>query len=283
MDAIMLYLKKRGIRFFRNIKFKNTKVRHIFNKEDFFNILNSRINEFDNVIIIAHGAPNGILTTTNNPNHQYRTYISLDETKNFHNDFVFAISCSTANEFGQHCIADGAIAYLGYLVEIGGLFSSFSKNANNVPKRINTDVDTIIKHIFCEEVCSNYERFLREPISVQVLKEMFSYNLEKRVSSLLDKNPLQIYEEYNILIPKDYYQKYFVKIVLQVLSILDEVINRLVCLGDCNYISASYLSYRKTSGISSQKMREELEQNTFYKKIKSDLYKAYLYKLIEKF
>lgn len=276
MDAILLCMKKSGIRFFKNIKFPNTKVTRFHAKKNFMGLLRARTRNFDNVLLMAHGSTNGILTTTLDPSHRYTTYISMEEASVFKNDFVFAVSCLTANEFGQRCVNEGAIAYLGYQVEIGCLFSSYSNDYTNVPKRINTAVDTIIKHIFIEELSRAYERFLRKPISVQVLKETFSFLLEKRIAQLLHMNVDQIYEEHNIKITKRDYQKYVVEIILRVLTYLDDIIQRLVCIGDSNYISSSYITYQKLDGVTSEMLSNELKHNRFFIALKHDAYKNFL-------
>lgn len=276
MDAILLCMKKKGIRFFKNIKFPNTDVVRFHKKDNFLGLLHSRTRLFDNVLLMAHGSNKGILTTTHDLNHQYTLYIDLSEAKSFKNDFVFAISCSTANEFGEKCVEEGAIAYLGYQVEIGCLFFSYSKENSSIPKRINTAVDIIIKRIFVQELSKAYEKFLTEPISVQLLKEKFSYSLEKRVSSILDKSVDQIYTEFGVKISDRDYKKYVASIVLNVLSYLDEVTERLICIGDSNYISSSYLEFRKLKGIGPEQLLIELERNPFFINLEHEPYKAYL-------
>ncbi len=273
MDAILLCMKKRGIRFFQKIKFQKTKVTRFHKKDNFLGLLCDREMYFDNVLLMAHGCAKGILNPTRNLSRPYEIYISLNETRNFRNDFVFAISCLTANEFGERCIEEGAIAYLGYQVEIGGLFSSESKE---IPKKIRGAVDIIIKRIFLEELSLSYEKFLTELISVQLLKEYFSFSLEKRISSIANMTPEEIYNEFDIKISDRNYQKYFVATILNTLSYLDEVSNRLICIGDSNYISSSSLISRKRNGLDSATLLNELENNQFFVKLKHTLYKKYL-------
>lgn len=280
MDAILLCMKKRGIRFFSSIKFPNTIVVKFHKKDNFLGLLHRRKEEFDNILLMAHGSSKGILTTTHDLNQQYTIYISIEESYVFKNNFVFAVSCSTANEFGQSCVDKGAIAYLGYQVEIGGLFSTYSEQNFNIPKRVSTAIDTIIKSIFIEELSYSYEKFLREPISVQLLKEIFSFSIEKRISHLLNMSPEQIHISFNVKISERDYEKYVAGIVLNVLSYLDEVSRRLICIGDSNYISASYFVYRKQEGVNSSDLLSELETNKFFVELQHEPYKAYLRNLI---
>ena len=156
-------------------------------------------------------------------NEPYKIYISKTETHVFQNDFVFAVSCLTAHEFGQKCIDNGAISYLGYQVELGPLFSSYSTSITNLPKRVSTALDTIIKHIFVQSLSVAFQEFLCNPISVSTLKELFSYLIERRISELLTLNAEQIYSKYNIKICERDYNNYVVALVLRVLSHLNEI------------------------------------------------------------
>lgn len=276
MDAILLCMKKRGINFFRKIKFPSTSVCRFYGKQNFLDLLHLRLKNFDNVLIMAHGYNNAILTTTHDPNHHYTPYITEDEAYAFKNDFVFAVSCLTANEFGKRCIDEGTIAYLGYQVEIGCLFSSYSSEYTNVPKRINTLVDTIIKHIFINSLSQAYEEFLKKPISVQVLKERFSLLLETRISSLPCMDANQIYEVYKVKISEGDRQKFVVEIVLRVLSYLDDILPKLICLGDSNYISSSCITYKKNEGIDSDTLSKDLESNRYFIAMSNIAYKEHL-------
>lgn len=280
MDAVLLCMKKRGIRFFRKIQFPNTDVIRFHKKDNFLGLLRSRKDAYDNVLVMAHGGTSSILTTTHDISHPFEIYISLSETKAFSNNFIFAVSCLTANEFGKQCISDGAIAYLGYQVEIGALFASHSLQKSNIPKKVSTAIDTIIKRIFLDELSKSFERFLKEPISVQLLKEIFSFSLEKRISQLTEMTPDRIYEVYGIKINEHDRQKYFLTLVLNELSFLDDVSKRLVCIGDENYISASFLNHINTDGRSAPFSLTDLESNSFFKSMHHEGYKEYLRALV---
>lgn len=276
MDAILLCMKKRGIRFFKRIKFQNTDVIRFHAKNNFLGLLNTREREFDNILLIAHGSSKAILTTTHDYNTPYTVYISADEVNAFQNDFVFAVSCSTANDFGKRCVDEGAIAYLGYQVELGCLFYSYTGKNSNVPKRITTAVDTIIKRVFVEALSFAYEEFLTNPYSVRVLRERFAYLLEKRIAQLTNMSAKQLYEEYNIKITECDCDKFVVDIILRVLSYLDDILPRLVCVGDENYISASYITYRKRNGADNESLLKELESIEAFKALSHNRYKQYL-------
>lgn len=276
MDAILLCMKKRGILFFRKIKFPTTNVVRFHSKDNFLGLLRSRCNEYDNVLIMAHGANHAILTTTTDLHEPYVPYIGKKETDALENDFVFAVSCLTANEFGKCCVEKGSIAYLGYQVEIGCLFTSDPSPQSNVPDSIITAVNTLVKHIFIAELSKAYEEFLKTPISVRVLKERFAFAFEKRLAELLDMSTEQVYNKYSVKISERHYTAYAVKMILNVLAVLDDILPKLICISDENYISSSYIRFRKEAGFSSNEISEELEANPYFQKLAHDEYKRYL-------
>lgn len=282
MDAILLCMKKSGIRFFGKIKFPNTDIVRFHAKKQFMELLKTKIKNFDNVLIMAHGSKNAILTTTTNPAQKYAVYISSEDTFVFKNDFVFAVSCLTAHEFGKSCIDNGAIAYLGFQVEFGSLFSSYSKKNSVLPKRVSTAIDTIIKHIFIEELSRSYEEFLTTPINVRTLKERFSFLLEKRIAALTSLTPKEFYEQYGVKFSDRDYKQFVVNLVLRVLSCLNEILDHLVCLGDENYISSSYISYKIHSGVNRDQLLKELESLSAFQNISNIMYKQYLREIILK-
>ena len=281
MDSILLCMKKRGIRFFKNIKFSNTNVLRFHAKHNFLGLLGTRTKEFDNILLMAHGSKEAILTTTHDPMNHYMPYISQQDTKVFENDFVFAVSCLTANAFGKSCVDNGAIAYLGYQIEIGSLFDSYSaKKSRNLPKRIATVVDTIIKRIFIEELSKAYEEFLKNPINVSILRQRFSYLFEKRIAELSAMSSSQVYATYGIKIREADLKKYFVELVLNVLRILDDILPKLICIGDENYISASYITYKRNEGISNEEVLEELQNNVYFNELGHIEYKRHLKEML---
>lgn len=147
---------------------------------------------------------------------------------------------------------------------------------SNVPGSIITAVNTLVKHIFIAELSKAYEEFLKTPISVRVLKERFAFAFEKRLAELLDMSTEQVYNKYSVKISERHYTAYAVKMILNVLAVLDDILPKLICIGDENYISSSYIRFRKEAGFSSNEISEELEANPYFQKLAHDEYKRYL-------
>ena len=276
----MLKMYKRGIRFFHTIRFQNTNVKRCHEKYTFLQHLRNNSQISENVLIIAHGAKHAILTTTHNPANQYEVYIASDDCDAFCNDFVFAISCLTASEFGQSCIDSGAIAYLGYQVEIGNLFNPGISDNNLIPKRIRISVSTIIKRIFVSELAECFEHFLLNPVSVEVLKERFSFALEKKISELTETSLEEIQSKYNIKIYERHYKQYFVTLVLETLALIENINSKLICIGDSQFISPTFVSAYYRAGMDKDTIISSLEKNLLFQKL-DERYKTIIQQRIE--
>lgn len=279
MDAILLCMKKKGIRFFGSIRFPNTDIARFHEKTGFLGALRSRRSNYDNVLIMAHGYDDSILTTTRDPGHPYRRYIGCDDVGAFENNFIFAVSCLTANTFGKKCIERGSIAYLGYQVEISCLFSADPNPESCIPGSVITNISTLIKHVFIESLSKSYEEFLQNPISVNVLRMRFSFEVEKQLSMILGMTSKEIHQKYNIKLNERHHAAYTTNLILKTLEHLDEVLPRLVCIGDENYISSTFIRFRKEEGFSAEDILKELEQNRSFIDLQHEKYKAFLKEL----
>lgn len=269
-------MKKRGIRFFNKIKFSNVEYVKFHRKREFLQLLNKRKQEFDITLILAHGAPDCILTTTNDIAHPYKRYINITDTTAFVNNFIFAVSCDTANEFGQESICNGAIAYLGYEVKIEKIFST---QGINIPHRVSIAFDTIIKHIFIEELALSLEKFTHQMMSVQLLKEYFSFSVETRISKLQEMSEEEIFEEYNVKIKTSDYTRYTPEIILKELVELGETARHLICLGDENYFYYGFIEQMRNVGESSSKIIAHIKNSTFFQQMQHQPYKDFLIKV----
>lgn len=275
MDAILLCMKKRGIRFFGRIKFPNTDIVRYYTKGEFLSHVRSRKFEYDNVLFMAHGAEDSIIIPVFRL-QKYIRYITEEEADAFKNDFVFAVSCSTAKQFGRKCVEKGSIAYLGYEVQLGSLFSCTNENNRTFPKHVRKSIDLIVKHIFINALSSAYEEFLRNPISVKVLRERYAFLLEQSIAELSDMTVDELHMRYNVRISDHEFNKYFVYLASMTLSYLDEILPCLVCLGDENYISPTFIKYQMEQGKDRDSLSQELQENTSFQKIQNQQFRTYL-------
>lgn len=251
MELIQLCMKKRGIRFFSKIpkELKKTIVssrcKSYSTKEGFLAELARRENEYDMILIAAHGAEDKIiipitqfdLYRQENPersNEKYRSYIELKDTRFFKNDFVFAVSCLTAQEFGPALVKNGVIAYLGYDVIIENLF-----NVSNIciSSRVKELYEIVVKRIFVRELVQAVTRFLVDMQNVLVLKQWFAFRLEKSLIEFFSMSVEEVYDAYGIRINKDIWHRNKQKLQIQQLNFLGEINRHLIIIGDPQYIS----------------------------------------------
>ena len=251
MELVQLCMKKRGIRFFAKIpkEFENkincSKYKCYTTKERFLAELARRENEYDMILITAHGAENKIIVPITQydsyrqehperSNDKYRPYISLEDTRFFKNDFVFAVSCLTAQEFGPEVVKNGVIAYLGYDIIIENLF-----NVSDIcmSSRVRELYETVVKRIFVRELVQAVTKFLNDMQNVLMLKQLFAFRLEKSLVDFFSMSAEDVYTTYGIGINKDIWNRNRQKLQIQQLNFLGEINRHLIIIGDTKYIS----------------------------------------------
>ncbi len=245
MKIIHLYMSKLGIRFFKNIKyfmkqkFDDKIYYNCFREKEFINKLSITKDDYDMVLITTHGSEDAIVIPHKakdriNFNSNFKRYIKLDKTKHFKNNFVFAIACNTAVEFGPKSIDNGCLAYLGYETQIKNIFYI---NDLNMCKKVRKTYEEIIKKIFVEELVNSIYKFITDFQNVKMLKQWFSFHLEKRLINFFNMSVEEIYENYNYKVDKNIWKKNKPKLTVMQLNFLKESNNHLICCGDPNYIS----------------------------------------------
>lgn len=251
MELVQLCMKKRGIRFFAKIpkefenKINTCKCKCYSTKEAFLTELERRENEYDMILIAAHGAEHKIIVPltqrelyrqerSQGASRGYRSYISIEETKYFKNDFVFAVSCLTAKEFGPAVVKNGVIAYLGYDTIIEGLFDVSEVNMSS---RVRELYAAVAKKIFIKELASAVSKFLNDMQNVKMLKQWFALHLEKSLVEFFSMSAEEVYATYNIGINKDIWNKNRQKLQIQQLNFLGEINKHFIIIGDPEYIS----------------------------------------------
>lgn len=251
MELIQLCMIKRGIRFFAKIpkEFENTSLisnyKNYTTKERFLSELARRENEYDMILITAHGAEDKIIVpiTQFDPyrqehpersNDNYKKYISLKDTRFFKNNFVFAVSCLTAQEFGPAVVKNGVITYLGYDVSIENLF-----NVSGIcmSSRVRELYEAVVKKIFVKELVQSITKFLNDMQNVLMLKQWFAFRLEKRLIEFFSMSAEEVYATYGIRINKDIWNSNRQKLQIQQLNFLGEINRHLIIIGDPKYIS----------------------------------------------
>ena len=148
-----------------------------------------------------------------------------------------------------------------------------------MPGSVITNVNTLIKHVFIESLSDSYEDFLRNPMSVKLLRMRFSFEVEKRLSMILEMTPKEIHEKYGIKINERHYAAYATNLILKTVENLDEILPRLVCIGDENYISSTFIRFRREAGMSGEEILRELESNQSFVDLQHAQYKSYLREL----
>lgn len=244
MKVIHLYTPKRGVRFYSKVKgilkssLEKVEYTYFTDKKYFFEELSRELDEYDVVLILAHGAEDSIIVPRPywdalNHDTQYKRYIFMEDTDKLKRDFVFSVACCTAMEFGPKAIENGALSYLGYDI---GIERIFSVQDLKIAKKVRKFYELQIKKIFVEELADAINRFIYEFHSVNMLKQNFLFRLEKRLICFFNMTAQEIREEYNYGIDENIWNKEKPKLRMLQLNFLDELGQHMIICGDPNYI-----------------------------------------------
>ena len=267
MEILHFYTEKKGVRFLaRSRKLLSESLGSewylpYWEKPEFLSRLMKNRDEYDVAVITAHGSEDAILMPwpeAERERHRsaYQKIMDIKDTEKFRNDFVCAIACSTALEFGPRAIENGTLAYLGYEIVIQPLFQVSDLG---ISKKVRETCEMVMKKAFVEEFADAFQCFIREFQSVKVFRQNFSFRLEKRLIRFFRMGVDEIFEAYGCRVDEGTWRKNRPMVQLLQLNFLKEVNRHLVCLGDEGYISA--VGFRYTSVIP-EKIRNRLIKNT---------------------
>lgn len=271
MEILHFYTAKKGVRFLvhtRNLLLESLgseSYRYYWEKNSFLGRLNRNRDEYDVAVITAHGSDDAILMPRPIAEREYHhsDYIKImevEDTEKFRNDFVCAVACSTALEFGRKAIENGTLAYMGYEIIIQPLFQVSDRG---ISKKVRETCEMAIKKAFTEEFADAFQHFIKDFQSVKMFRQNFSFKLEKRIIRFFKMSADEIYKVYGYKVDEGIWRKNRPRVQLLQLNFLKEVNRHLVCLGDEEYISAVGFRY---SPVISEKTRHRLRNVCFKNK-----------------
>lgn len=225
----------------------------------------------DVAIITAHGGHNSILKATRYEN--YEKVIDLSQTTLFQNDFVFALSCSTAKNFGPSSIQNNAFTYIGFDDYIGQVFQIKSDKY----KRLYRNITLMIRNIYMNSFTLEFSKFLKECMTADEFIQSFSYRINFEILKLYKMPIDDMNKKYNVkfLDKDDKVIKQTIK--LELISKFDYFSKKMKVLGEENYIPWFFIKDQ-----TSEKLHEVLiksdkidKKNNRYKIfLQSEIYKA---------
>ena len=242
MAVLQFYKKSNGIRFYNSELKRLKKSVHAdtyiscSDSRRFLDILNNRLDNYDVVIIVAHGSKNSILAVQpefKRANGLYIHDIGIESVSAFKNDFVLAVACYTAKQFGPRAIDEGALAYLGYDESIEPLYKINIKK--NVSFKVKELYETEIKKVFSEEICSAFVAFVGELQTAEELRANIQFRINKRIRAIFRLTQNELVKKYGWRQAKKI-RKYRPIIEMTQIEVLKKLESQLVLLGDPNYI-----------------------------------------------
>ena len=234
--VIHFFNNKAGVRFFKRIskslpsKLKTTTYEGYRLKKDFLFTLKRREKNKDFVLITTHGSPGYLLLPTPREENAYKRYIAAEDLQGIQNDIIFAFSCETVLNFGQKLIDHGAVAYIGYDIQLPQTFTITGEW--NIPRRLRKSVEMILKKILSENIAICVAKAINESMTVQELSSYFSFCLEKEIITFFNLSPDEVAERYNIIVNGRLWTAYSPILQIKQLEVIQDINTHMRCLGN---------------------------------------------------
>lgn len=266
---------ERNIRFFKNLtanlKELFTDYVSITDKEkvyikftrssDFIYKLSKRRENSDIILISAHGWNDSILKAVEG--NKYRREIPKEKTTLFQNDFVFALSCYTFNEFGQDSINNKALTYVGFDDSIEGVFVIEQYNY----KSFVGNVEIIVRRVYMNAISASIDQFIKRCFTAKEFRQYLLLKLDKEISKLYRKSIEELNDEFGINLNNFRKEVPIENIKIEILSKIDYFGEKLKIAGEEYYIPWYFISYQSKEELEKllEKTNKIKEENTHYK------------------
>lgn len=266
--------KERGIRFFRvarrylqelykdenSISDSKNIYLNFHSSTDFLVELRNRLKYPDIILIMAHGWTDSILKTKP---MGYERDITIDKSRLFANDFVFALSCYTAEEFGNAAINNKAITYIGFNDSI----ESFFEVNGSEYKKLSKKFEIVIKKIYMTCFLMEFKNFIMKCYTAKEFYDFLSIRIDTEITKLI-KIPFADFNElFGIKISEKHTEKARKLIKLNIIGKIDEINSRMRLLGEENYVPWFFLSSQNEDKLIEvlEKVSSISENNNNYK------------------
>lgn len=208
---------------------KETIYKPISEINDFLGFLNSRLTYPDVVLITAHGTNNAILRLRKGT---LVKAMRLHQTRLFKHNFVFAISCGTATEFGSKAIDEAAQVYIGFDDEIQSDFK-FDNGSNN---KFNLILESVFKEIYQTSVNEAFEIFIKKCLTAKEFCMHMDLIFKRQVRKTLRMGIKELRTIYSAPITDKYVSELKAIIKLQFLAKFDSLRGKITLLGDEQFV-----------------------------------------------
>ncbi|MCA1056971.1 hypothetical protein LCM10_18570 [Rossellomorea aquimaris] len=275
MNIIHYSPKSKGIRFFRSatsylkrqFSDQTDMIIDHWDDKDFLSTLETRQSNLDLVFIFAHGWEDAILKSRRG---EFKRSIELRHAKYFNSKFVLANSCYTAKVWGPELIANGTLAYIGFDDSIEPIFRFDHFEGRN----LNEALSIIFKHVYNKVLIDCIEIFVKDCRTAQEFTEFLDLKFRLEIKEISKLNMVELRKVFAIPVKEENFPRLIKAIKLAFISKLDFLNERIVLLGEENYIPWFFL-----------KNMDEASLNKTLKKIdgiteKTNNYYKYFVKLL---
>ncbi|WP_139490247.1 hypothetical protein [Brevibacillus dissolubilis] len=227
---------------------------------DFVGLLNSRISYPDVVLITAHGTDDAILGVRQG---KLIKAMRLHQTRLFKNNFVLAVSCLTAKEFGKKAIEEAAQVYIGF----DDYIQSDFKFGSSLNQKFNDILEKIFKKIYQLSLNRAFSSFIKKSLTARELTMLIELNFKKLVRELQRMDIKNIRTVYSVQLTEKLEDELRAVIKLQFIAKYNTLQKKISLLGDPYYVPWYYINYlnKEELQVLLEKINNMDEKNNYYK------------------
>ncbi|GIO09885.1 hypothetical protein J31TS6_59130 [Brevibacillus reuszeri] len=268
MKIMHFFPKSNGLNFLKRFQEHlegnyNDGYQHFSKTDDFYEVLDTRINNTDIIVFTAHGEPTHIVGEQKLGRD---VLLTLDDLGRCKHSFVFAFSCSTGDLGAEICRQHKAIAYLGFKDIIDLVVKTEGR-------AFSDDLRKILRKMYNDALCKSFNEFLGKNYNVDQFARTLSRNLEMVYAHILAMSPEELKVNFDISLKVATNSKFLWHLRTDLLTTIDGVRKRIVVHGESEFIPWLFID---TSDPDKLKNLIEKIEKCVYKDDYNNYYKYFL-------
>ncbi|MEG6512519.1 hypothetical protein V6C32_11405 [Desulforamulus ruminis] len=221
-----------GIRFLQSLasilKYEfGSKYRELSRLGDFYSILDQRKYSTDVILITAHGANNCIYGDGASGTENQ---ITIDNSQNFCNSFVFAFSCSTAHLGKRMVEQHDVITYVGFNKDIP-LVIKQKREA-----QFKEELNKLLKEIYVEAIVTSFDEFLKNGHTADEFVRLLQKRLTQLYVKLMNLGPQDLAKTYSISHRTTSNEEFYLRLSTHFLATINSVSEMIELHGEKEFV-----------------------------------------------
>lgn len=241
-EILHFFPEGRGIRFLtsfqKSLKTQFNELYTTFDKShNFYNKLESRINNTDIIIITAHGDEEYIVGEREQGEP---IKMKIDEFYRFKHSFLFSFSCSTAKLGKKICEEHNAISFIGFNDVIDLVVQTNSYKA---------EMSNILKSIYNSALIDSFSLFIKNNYDVSQFALLLAKKLKGHHAKIMAMNNDDVIKTFSLSKRIVGNEKFKLTLRIDLLSTIDAVSERIIVHGEPAFIPWCFISSKNKDDI----------------------------------